>query len=50
MLVSTPLICPEDGCLKLSGKNGNNLFGKFAVKSNRLELMEPTDQGITDFV
>lgn len=40
----------EDGCLKLSGKKGNNLFGKFAMKGDRLELVEPTDQGIIDLV
>ena len=40
----------DDGCLKLSGKNGNNLFGKFSVRDGRVELIEPTDKGIIDLV
>ncbi|MBC8117365.1 MAG: hypothetical protein H7062_23455 [Candidatus Saccharimonas sp.] len=39
-----------DGCVKLGGKQGNNPFGKFAVKGDRLELVEPTDKGIVDLV
>ncbi len=40
----------DDGCVKLGGKKGNNLFGKFAVRGDRLELVEPTDKGIVDLV
>ena len=40
----------DDGCVKLGGKQGNNLFGKFAVRGDRLELVEPTDKGIIDLV
>ena len=40
----------EDGCVKFSGKQGGNVFGKFAVKGDRLELVEPTNSGMRDLV
>ena len=46
----TELTLTEDGCVKLGGKKGNNLFGTFAVRGDRLELVEPTDKGIVDLV
>jgi HEAT repeat protein len=40
----------DDGCLSLDGPQKGVLYGKFAVRGDRLELVDPNDKEIDDYV